>query len=213
MTVADGSRGDGGPSCSGIAGVTLPPILGSILMLVNIDGSRYHGSVTEHPPGGSRSTGAARATSITSSAPSGVVVPAARGGRSASLATPAAAGPDPDVRLLAALADPIRLAIVRQLADRGAVCACDFDACRLVSQPTVSHHLRVLREAGVVRAERRGTWVYYSLVQAALDRLAAIVRSVQPPPAVAPGSPGVASTESAIGRRLPVVEAPVDAAG
>lgn len=183
-------------------------------MLVNIDRSRYHGPVTVYPPARSRPTGGAPAPSVTS-APSGVVTPpgaaapSARGGRSASLATPAAGGPGPDVRLLAALADPIRLAIVRQLADCGAVCACDFDACRLVSQPTVSHHLRVLREAGVVRAERRGTWVYYSLEQAALDRLAAIVRSLQPPPPVAPEAPGVVSTESATGRRLPVVEAPV----
>jgi len=61
---------------------------------------------------------------------------------------------DPDVRLLAALADPVRLAIVRQLAACDGICACDFTDSFEVSQPTVSHHLRVLREAGVVTGER-----------------------------------------------------------
>ena len=71
---------------------------------------------------------------------------------------------DPDVQLLQALADPVRLSIVRQLAEcRSAVCACDFTACCDVRQPTVSHHLRVLREAGVVTTERRGTYIYYDL--------------------------------------------------
>ena len=71
---------------------------------------------------------------------------------------------DPDVRLLQALADPVRLSIVRQLAAcSDAVCACDFTDCCAVSQPTVSHHLRVLREAGVVTTERRGTYIYYEL--------------------------------------------------
>jgi ArsR family transcriptional regulator len=78
---------------------------------------------------------------------------------------------DPDVRLLAALADPVRLSIVRQLGATGAVCACDFSAIGEVSQPTVSHHLRVLREAGVVTSERRGTWIYYSLDGSAAERL------------------------------------------
>jgi ArsR family transcriptional regulator len=65
--------------------------------------------------------------------------------------------------LLAALADPVRLSIVRQLADADGVCACDLTECCTVSQPTVSHHLKVLREAGVVRTERRGTNIVYSL--------------------------------------------------
>jgi ArsR family transcriptional regulator len=81
---------------------------------------------------------------------------------------------DQDVRLLQALADPTRLAIVRQLSVEGAVCACDFTACCGVSQPTVSHHLKVLREAGVITGERRGTWIYYSLVPAAAERLASL---------------------------------------
>jgi ArsR family transcriptional regulator len=70
---------------------------------------------------------------------------------------------DPDVSLLAALADPVRLSIVRQLGAAAYVCACDFTECCTVSQPTISHHLRVLREAGVVVSERRGTNILYSL--------------------------------------------------
>jgi ArsR family transcriptional regulator, arsenate/arsenite/antimonite-responsive transcriptional repressor len=70
---------------------------------------------------------------------------------------------DPDVMLLAALADPVRLSIVRQLADADGICACDFTDCCDVSQPTISHHLKVLREAGVLVSERRGTNIVYSL--------------------------------------------------
>ena len=70
---------------------------------------------------------------------------------------------DPDVQLLAALADPARLSIVRQLAEIDGVCACDFSECCTVSQPTISHHLKVLRDAGVVVSERQGTNIVYSL--------------------------------------------------
>lgn len=87
---------------------------------------------------------------------------------------------DPDVMLLAALADPVRLAIVRQLSADGEVCACNLDACATVSQPTVSHHLRVLREAGLVRGERRGTWVFYRVAPGVAERLAAIAAGLIP---------------------------------
>ncbi|MEP6469970.1 MAG: metalloregulator ArsR/SmtB family transcription factor [Chloroflexota bacterium] len=71
---------------------------------------------------------------------------------------------EPDVQLLQAMADPVRLSIVRQLgSQRDAVCACDFTECCTVSQPTVSHHLKVLREAGVVTTERQGTYIYYEM--------------------------------------------------
>ena len=71
---------------------------------------------------------------------------------------------DPDVRFLQALADPVRLSIVRQIASAGpTVCACDFTECCTVSQPTISHHLKVLRDAGVVVSERQGTNIVYSL--------------------------------------------------
>jgi len=87
---------------------------------------------------------------------------------------------NPDVRLLAALADPVRLAIVRQLAACDGICACDFTDVTDVSQPTVSHHLRVLREAGVVTSERRGSWVYYRLAPEAIGRLGVIARELVP---------------------------------
>lgn len=63
-----------------------------------------------------------------------------------------------------ALGDPTRLEIVGLLAAHGnELCVCELEAHFDLGQPTVSHHLRLLREAGIVSAERRGTWVYYSL--------------------------------------------------
>jgi DNA-binding transcriptional ArsR family regulator len=87
---------------------------------------------------------------------------------------------DPDVRLLAALADPTRLAIVRQLASETETCACDFTSCCDVGQPTVSHHLRVLREAGVVMSERRGQWIFYRLDPSTAARLGSLARDLVP---------------------------------
>ena len=116
---------------------------------------------------------------------------------------------DPDVNLLAALADPARLSIVRQLASDGSVCACDFSACEGLSQPTVSHHLRVLREAGLVHGERRGTWIYYHLDPSVADRLAAMAREFD---ATGPARPATTLGGSATaGRQLPVLEIPVTA--
>ena len=86
---------------------------------------------------------------------------------------------DPDVELLQAIADPVRLSILRQLASSpGSVCACDFTDCCSVSQPTVSHHLKVLREAGVVTTERRGTYIYYGLAPDFARRWAGIGSSL-----------------------------------
>jgi len=87
---------------------------------------------------------------------------------------------DPDVLLLAALADPTRLEIVRQLAGSREVCACDFTDCCGVSQPTISHHLKVLRDAGVVTSDRRGTWIFYRIAPNLIERLSAIAQSVVP---------------------------------
>ena len=87
---------------------------------------------------------------------------------------------DPDVRLLAALADPTRLAIVRSLAADTETCACDLTDCCDVGQPTVSHHLRVLREAGIVTSERRGQQIYYRLAPDASTRLAELARGLVP---------------------------------
>ncbi|MDQ2853606.1 MAG: metalloregulator ArsR/SmtB family transcription factor [Chloroflexota bacterium] len=86
---------------------------------------------------------------------------------------------DPDVLMLAALADPNRLEIVRQLGlQAGLTCACDFTDCCAVSQPTVSHHLKVLRDAGVVVSERRGTNIYYSLAPGFADRFRSLGASI-----------------------------------
>ena len=87
---------------------------------------------------------------------------------------------DPDVRLLSALADPVRLEIVRELAGSSEVCACDLTSCCTVRQPTVSHHLRVLREAGVVMSERRGNNIYYWLTPDLVDRIAQIAHGFVP---------------------------------
>jgi ArsR family transcriptional regulator, arsenate/arsenite/antimonite-responsive transcriptional repressor len=87
---------------------------------------------------------------------------------------------DPDVLLFQGAADPTRLAILRQLAGGGGVCACDFTACCEVAQPTVSHHLKVLREAGWVRSERRASFVYYWLRPEALERFRAIAGELAP---------------------------------
>src|SRR5262245_50328320 len=81
-----------------------------------------------------------------------------------------------------ALADPTRVAIVSRLASGEQCCVCDLTAVFELSQPTVSHHLRILREAGLVDAERRGTFAYYWLVPQAIERLQAVFR----PAALAP---------------------------
>ena len=70
-----------------------------------------------------------------------------------------------------ALADPNRVAIVSRLAGADEVCVCAFVDELDLSQPTVSHHLRLLREAGLVEAERRGTWAFYRLVPGAVERI------------------------------------------
>ncbi len=74
-----------------------------------------------------------------------------------------------------ALADPTRVAIVNRLAGAGEVCVCELVAEFELSQPTISHHLRVLREAGLVDCERRGTWVYYWPLPEALAQLASVL--------------------------------------
>src|SRR6476620_3574384 len=71
-----------------------------------------------------------------------------------------------------ALADPTRVAIVSRLACCDECCVCDLTATFDLSQPTVSHHLRVLRDAGLVESTRRGTWAYYRVVPDTLGALA-----------------------------------------
>jgi ArsR family transcriptional regulator len=78
-------------------------------------------------------------------------------------------------RLFKALADPHRVKIVNLLATSpNPVCVCKFTGPLGLSQPTVSHHLKKLVQAGLLQREQRGTWAYYSLDRDALGRLAAI---------------------------------------
>jgi ArsR family transcriptional regulator len=76
-----------------------------------------------------------------------------------------------------ALGDPIRLQLLSQIASssEGEMCVCDLNVGFDVSGPTISHHLKVLREAGLIENERRGTWVYYRAVRDKLSTLAQLL--------------------------------------
>jgi ArsR family transcriptional regulator len=97
------------------------------------------------------------------------------------LITPICCGPDTPTLAPAAaaefalqfkaLGDPTRVAIVNRLAAASEVCVCDLTDAFELSQPTISHHLRVLREAGLIDVTRRGTWAYYRLVPEAIQPL------------------------------------------
>ena len=84
-----------------------------------------------------------------------------------------------------ALSDPVRLRLLALIAchDGGEACVCDLTGAFEVSAPTISHHLKVLREAGLIAAERRGTWIYYRVEPGALANLAHVL-----------GGPEVATT-------------------
>lgn len=88
-----------------------------------------------------------------------------------------------------ALGDPVRLRLLSLIAAQDEVCVCDLTGAVEVSAPTVSHHLKVLREAGLVQSRRRGTWVYYRAVAAALHRLGALLSDPDPEPRRAAGEP------------------------
>ena len=74
-------------------------------------------------------------------------------------------------RVLAALADPVRLRLFSIVAARGEVCSCELEEPLGKSQPTVSHHTKVLAEAGLLTGEKRGRWVWWSIVPARLAGL------------------------------------------
>ena len=78
---------------------------------------------------------------------------------------------------LKALADPTRLRLLSMVAahEGGEACVCDLVEPLGLSQPTVSHHLKVLVEAGLLTRDKRGVWAYYALVPRALDRLAGVL--------------------------------------
>lgn len=79
--------------------------------------------------------------------------------------------------VLKALADPARLRLLSliQSAPEGEACVCDLTAPLGLSQPTVSHHLRILTEAGLLNRDKRGVWAYYSLVPAAIGAVAELL--------------------------------------
>ena len=77
--------------------------------------------------------------------------------------------------LFKALSDPTRVAIVNRLACCDECCVCDLTSVFAVSQPTVSHHLRKLREAGLLESERRGSWVYYRVSPGVLAVMARLL--------------------------------------
>ncbi|HKD97199.1 MAG TPA: metalloregulator ArsR/SmtB family transcription factor [Micromonosporaceae bacterium] len=76
-----------------------------------------------------------------------------------------------------ALGDPVRLRLLSLIAARagGEVCVCELTTAFDVTGPTISHHLRVLREAGLIGSERRGTWVYYRVIPAAFAALSQLL--------------------------------------
>lgn len=76
-----------------------------------------------------------------------------------------------------ALADPVRLRLLSSVASHagGEACVCDITPGVEVSQPTISHHLKVLRDAGLLTSERRASWVYYAVVPEALGALSSLL--------------------------------------
>jgi ArsR family transcriptional regulator, arsenate/arsenite/antimonite-responsive transcriptional repressor len=84
-------------------------------------------------------------------------------------------------RMFKALGDPVRLRLLSRVASHagGEACVCDLSEGFDLTQPTISHHLKVLRETGLLQCERRGTWVYYWVVPSALAQLSAVLGSTE----------------------------------
>jgi ArsR family transcriptional regulator, arsenate/arsenite/antimonite-responsive transcriptional repressor len=84
-------------------------------------------------------------------------------------------------RLLKALADPTRLRLVSMVAahDGGEACVCDLTEPLGLTQPTISHHLKILVDAGIFTRDKRGVWAYYALVPSAMDALAAVLSTTR----------------------------------
>jgi ArsR family transcriptional regulator len=90
-------------------------------------------------------------------------------------------------RVFKALGDPIRIRLLSLIGARAdgrlagaGVCVCELTSAFEVTAPTISHHLKVLREAGLIASERRGTWVYYWIVPQTLKRLAGVLALPEP---------------------------------
>jgi len=84
----------------------------------------------------------------------------------------------PLARMFKALGDPVRLRLLSLIASHsgGEACVCDISGTFDLSQPTISHHLKTLRSAGILDSERRGSWVYYRVIPAALQQLSTILQ-------------------------------------
>ncbi|MCV7150634.1 ArsR/SmtB family transcription factor [Mycolicibacterium pyrenivorans] len=82
-------------------------------------------------------------------------------------------------QMFKALGDPVRLRLLSLIAGHSGAeaCVCDISGTFDLSQPTISHHLKVLRSAGILDSERRGSWVYYRIIPAALQRLSAVLQT------------------------------------
>lgn len=80
-------------------------------------------------------------------------------------------------RMLKALADPVRLRLVSMVAahEGGEACVCELTGPLGLTQPTISHHLKILVDAGIFTRDKRGVWAYYALVPSALEALAAVL--------------------------------------
>ena len=83
-----------------------------------------------------------------------------------------------------ALGDPVRLRLMSMIAssEGGEICVCDLTPAFELTGPTISHHLKVLREAGLIEGDRRGTWVYYRPVRGKLAALSALLDVAAPVP-------------------------------
>jgi ArsR family transcriptional regulator, arsenate/arsenite/antimonite-responsive transcriptional repressor len=83
--------------------------------------------------------------------------------------------------LFKAIGDPVRLRLLSMIAchESGEACVCDLTGAFDLTAPTISHHLKVLKQAGLIDSERRGTWVYYWINPLVLHRLSAILDSLQ----------------------------------
>jgi ArsR family transcriptional regulator len=110
--------------------------------------------------------------------PAGRLLPLADDCCTPLLREPITAGQAADLaRLLKALADPARLRLVSMVAahEGGEACVCELTEPLGLTQPTVSHHLKILVDAGIFTRDKRGVWAYYALVPSALDALAAVL--------------------------------------
>jgi ArsR family transcriptional regulator len=100
------------------------------------------------------------------------------------LETPLGDGDAADLaNVFAALSDPVRLRLLSLIATAGEVCACELVAPLGRSQPTVSHHTKVLADAGLITGDKRGRWVWWSVVPERVAELRAALATAEPAPA------------------------------